>query len=454
MNADTIASIATPAGRGGIATLRLSGSNALPIALRCLAAHTLHPRHATHTSFLTPTGEYLDDGIALYFAAPSSYTGEDTVELTCHGSPYVQEALLNALIEAGARLAEPGEYTLRAFRNGRLDLSQAEAVADLIDATTPQQHRLAISQLRGSYAARLADLRQRLVDLTALLELELDFSQEDVEFASRDELRRLLRELDAEITRLLTSFAAGNALKRGIPVAIAGRPNAGKSSLLNALLADDRAIVSPTAGTTRDTIEEPLTHRGLTFRLIDTAGLRHSTDLIEAQGIERSRRAISQAMLTLYVHDLTQPSSTITADLQALQLSRANCLLVLNKADLSPTSSLPYDLSYGDSFPTAIPLCARSGKGVEALLDAMVQHLQPHLDTSDNPLLTNLRHRDALLRTQTALRSALDGLSTLLPADLIAIDLRDALFHLGTITGHATTDDILSSVFSRFCIGK
>ena len=298
MSNDTIVAVATPPGVGGIAVARLSGPDALAIATKHLSPVTAHsslaPRRATYCRF-----DDLDDVVAVYL--PTAYTGEPTVEISCHGSTYIQQAILQALVDSGARLARPGEYTMRAFLNGRLNLSQAEAVADLIEAATPQQHRLAVSQLRGGYADRLKELRSQLVDLTSLLELELDFSQEDVEFADRTKLRQLLSTASQQVSALIDSFRMGNALKRGSPVAIVGSPNVGKSTLLNALLDDDRAIVSDIPGTTRDTVEGLLTIGGVTFRLIDTAGLRDSDDTVERLGIERSRKAQEEAVIIIDV---------------------------------------------------------------------------------------------------------------------------------------------------------
>ena len=438
MKSDTIVAVATAHGVGGIAVVRLSGQDALPLALKHLSVGHLAPRKATYCHFLDAEQHYLDDGIALFYPAPHSYTGDDTVELSCHGSLYVQQALVDALVQSGARVAQPGEYTLRAFLNGHLNLAQAEAVADLIDAVTPMQHRLSVSQLRGGYASRLKELRRQLLDLTSLLELELDFSQEDVEFAERHELRRLTGQTLEAVQRLLDSFAAGNAFRRGVPVAIVGLPNAGKSSLLNALLSDDRAIVSAQAGTTRDTIEEMLSLGGITFRVIDTAGLRQGTDSVEAEGVARSLRAVEQATLVLYVHDATTPFSA-----PALDLAGKKVLYVANKVDLQPCTHENW-----------LPVSAREGIGIESLKQAMVDAVRPMLGDGNDVLLSNVRHRDALLRVQNALRQADEGLALQLPADLVAVDLRDALYNLGTITGEVTTDEVLGNIFSRFCVGK
>lgn len=434
---DTIAAIATPPGVGGLAVVRLSGPEALPIALRHLDVERLEPRHATYCRF-----DQLDDLVALYM--PRGYSGEPTVEFSCHGSRYVQETLLQTLLADGARLADPGEFTLRAFLGGRLDLSQAEAVADLIDAVTPAQHHLAVSQLRGGYARKLADLRRQLVDLASLLELELDFSQEDVEFADRTKLRQLLSILNAQLSTLISSFAMGNALKQGLPVAIVGSPNVGKSTLLNALLDDDRAIVSPVPGTTRDTVEGMLTLGGITFRLVDTAGLRATDDVVERLGIERSHQAVDQALIVIHVLDATHADDLTTP---ATTDDGKQHLWVLNKCDLRPDLPAPAD--------GLLPLSGLTRQGIDRLEQALLDacRMQP-MDDSQSPLLTNLRHRDALLRVQEALRAVDDGLGSGLPTDLVAVDLRDALYHLGTVTGDVASDEVLHNIFSRFCIGK
>ena len=433
----TIAAVSTPSGVGGMAVVRVSGSEALKLVLPHLSVGELKPRHATYCRF-----DELDDLVAVYF--PVGYSGEPTVELSCHGSLYVQQALLQVLIDDGARLAAPGEFTLRAFRNGRLNLSQAEAVADLIDAVTPAQHRLAVSQLRGGYAEQLRQLRQRLLDLTSLMELELDFSQEDVEFANRTELCQLLSTLHFQLSTLIASFRMGNALKRGLPVAIVGRPNAGKSSLLNALVDDDRAIVSDIPGTTRDTVEEPLTLGGVGFRFIDTAGIRHASDRIESLGIERSLRAVDDAQLVLYVHDATTPWQEPEVD-----LSGKKVICVLNKCDLEVEE---WNMANGE-WPV-VRVSARRGDGLEALKDAMLEAVRDELPADGDVLLSNARHSNALQQVQEALSHVADGLDTGVPADLLAVDLRDALYHLGTVTGEVANDEVLANIFGRFCIGK
>ena len=496
---DTIVAISTPQGVGGIAVVRLSGPEAVAIASRyCRVPEETHK--AQFSTFYKDISRHslVDEVVVTLFRAPHSYTGEDVVEISCHGSLYVQRAILDALLERdesaripGARLAEPGEFTRRAFLNGKLDLSQAEAVADLIDSTNAGAHALAISQLRGGYAQRLRELREQFVELTSLMELELDFSEEDVEFADRRQLLALLDRVEEECRRLSESFRLGNAIKRGVPVAIIGRPNAGKSSLLNALLGDDRAIVSPVPGTTRDTIEEVFVVEGTAFRIIDTAGLRQSHDKIEQLGIERTYKAVEQADIVIYVHDATQPESQIDEDLKDLGLDGKHLIIVYNKIDLLPpkkdTSHLwlpvgrrprfaphtvaslgsPLVVSQSERRVNSFTLpsqrnvnevtshlSSKTGEGIDTLLSKFSIFNSQFSIQGDTVLLTNVRHYHALQHVLEALAQVRKGLQEALPADLVAIDLRDALHHLGTITGQVTTDEVLGSIFSRFCIGK
>ena len=446
----TIAAISTPSGIGGIAVIRLSGADAFAIASRHLTLPKPDAgRPAAAFAQFRKDGELLDEVVVTVFPSPHSYTGDDTVEISCHGSLYIQQNLLQTLIDSGARLAEPGEFTRQAFLNGKLDLSQVEAVADLIDATNAASHRLAVSQLRGGYAKELEQLRQHLIDLTALLELELDFSEEDLQFADRDHLRSLVEQISLRVNALLQSFHMGNALKRGIPVAIIGRPNAGKSSLLNALLHDNRAIVSDIPGTTRDTIEETFVIEGTPFRIIDTAGLRHSNDEIEQMGVQRTLNAVVQADLILYVHDATQPFIQTIDDLQQLQntisIKDKHLFIIHNKIDLLKDALPDY---------AKFPISAKEGIGIDRLFQKLATVAHSEMSNTPDVMLTNVRHYEALGHVDQALVQVARGLAGGLPADLIAIDLRDALHHLGTITGQVTSDEVLGSIFSRFCVGK
>lgn len=450
---EKICAISTPAGVGGIAVLRLSGEGVKEFVEKFLVRQSdsrkvsLRARMATFCT-LSDGVDLIDEVVATYFQAPHSYTGEDVVEISCHGSLYVQQRLLQLFIDNGARLAEPGEFTMRAFLNGRMDLSQAEAVADLIDSRSESAHRLAISQMRGGYAKELEHLRQELIDLAALLELELDFSDEDVEFANRQRLQDTLNVLSGKVQRLVDSFQIGNAFKQGVPVAIVGRPNAGKSSLLNALLSEERAIVSDIPGTTRDTIEETMTIDGITFRFIDTAGLRHSADPIENMGFERAIRSAQQARIILFVRNVTVPFDALAMDdiayiTDRCDMNNKHLFFVHNKCDM------PHD-----STPPGHIVSAKEGIGVEELKQSMVKVIRNDVDRNDGVMLTNMRHYEAMQKVLAALGEVQKDLDADLSPDLVVINLRDALYHLGTITGTVTSDDILSSVFSRFCIGK
>ena len=444
---DTICAISTPAGTGGIAVVRISGPRAIEAAsaiwhgvrLDSAESHTAH----LGTVIDPDTSEAVDQAVATVYRAPRSYTCDDTVELSVHGSLWVQREVIRLLCRCdGVRLAEAGEFTRRAFAAGRIDLAQAEAVADMIGARSRAEARLALSQLRGSYSDGLARLRQSLLELAALLELELDFSEEDVEFASRSRLRQLAAEVCETLRRLHTSFAAGHAVKEGIPVAIIGATNAGKSSLLNALVGDDRAIVSPVHGTTRDIVEDTLTLGDYRLRLMDTAGLRHTDDPVEAIGIDRSRNAARRAALILHVVDATSPEP-VDAD-----TGDTPVLLVINKTDLAP---LPPDTP-----PDAIATSAATGYGIDHLKAAIAATIERQLGLGASPdmIVTNERHAAALARAAEAAQRVINALDADLPGDLIAQDLRETLHHLGEITGAITTPEILATIFSRFCIGK
>lgn len=452
-DSDTIVAPATAPGQAALAVLRLSGPQAIAIADtlwrgKSLAQADSHTAHLG--TVLDSRGLQLDQAVAVVYRAPRSFTGQDSVELTVHGSMYVRRELLDTLIKAGARLAEPGEFTRRAFLGGRLDLSQAEAVADIIAAESRAANDIAQSQLQGKFAGRIQQLRQQLIDIASLLELELDFAEEDLEFADRTLLTQLATQTRDEIKRLLQSFRTGDAIMRGIPVAIVGAPNAGKSSLLNALLGHDRAIVSDVPGTTRDTIEETLHLGDHLFRFIDTAGLRASTDAVERIGIDRARASIASARIILYVHDATLP---LHPDLIP-RVPDATTLLVLNKTDLIPTPTLDSQLSTLDSQLLPTPLSTRTGEGLDQIVRHLVTIAADMTTTYGDVLVANARHAEALSSALTSIGRVLDGLRSTLPADLVAQSLRETISHLGAITGAIPSDLLLSTIFSRFCVGK
>ena len=453
-----ISAVATPPGEGALSIVRLSGRDALKIAdrffkgARPLAdapARTIHYGHVADPA----TGAMIDEVMVSVFRAPRSFTGEDSVEITGHGGVLVTQQVFEATLAAGARAAEPGEFTQRAFLNGRMDLSQAEAVADLIHAQSAAAADAARVQLEGRLGAEVAEFRQALVDATAMVELELDFSEEDVEFADRAQLRGLLQGLSDRVDGLLETYEAGRLIREGVRTAIIGRPNAGKSTLLNALVGKERAIVTPQAGTTRDTIEVEWSHRGLRFVLIDTAGIRETDDLVEAEGVRRSTESLRTADLVLYLKEASHPLEP--AEREGIDAFRGqlrpgvNLLGILTQVDkqapAAPGSEMEWDLA----------ISALTGEGMEALRQRMLDAaLDRPLPPPGSITVTSSRHRDALKRTGEHVRNALRGLESGLPGDLLAIDLRGALHQLGLITGAITNEDVLDSIFSRFCIGK
>ncbi len=446
---DTIAAISSPPGIGAIALLRLTGPKAFATAERLAPTLPLEPlfRHAYYAPLIDMDGQ-VDEGIITLFKGPNSFTGEDVVEIAVHGSTYIQQRLLLAMAEAGARLAEPGEFTKRAFLNGRLDLAQAEAVADLIASQSAAQHRLALQQLRGGFGKHIEDLRQKLIDFSALIELELDFSEEDVEFAQRIELLALLDRLVDMCTELIDSFRFGNAIKQGVPVAIVGAPNSGKSTLLNALLNEDRAIVSEIPGTTRDTIEETINIGGILFRFIDTAGLRRTSDPIEKLGIDRSYKKAGEAQIVVLLADATIMSEgalLTEADMLRQRIGADPMVIpVMNKADLPGSRRSGRILS----------ISARTGDGLEELRSLFTDHVNRMRSGPGDLVVTNTRHVDALMKARSALLDAKRSIGAGVSGELLAIDLRRAQHHLGEITGRITSEDLLGSIFGRFCIGK
>ena len=460
----TICAISTAPGVGGIAVIRVSGTDAFALCDRIFHAnregHTLQSQKAYTLQYGTiqnGEGETIDQVVVAVFRAPHSFTGEDTVEISCHGSLYIQQQILQLLIQNGGQLAGPGEFTQRAFLNGKMDLSQAEAVADLIASTSTGQHRLAMNQMRGGFSAELKSLRDKLLHLTSLMELELDFADhEELEFADRKELKEIAAQIEQTISKLAHSFKAGNAIKNGIPVAIVGETNAGKSTLLNLLLNEEKAIVSDIHGTTRDVIEDTVNIQGVLFRFIDTAGIRETHDTIEALGIERSFRAIERAEIVLWVIDQTEAEKQIAAlSGKVLPLCEGKQLiLVLNKSDLNVSASASIgSLGFPEGTLT-ISLSAKRKEGIDQLQSLLIEaaHL-PALSASDI-IVTNVRHYEALTRALEAIRRVQEGLSTGLSGDFISQDLRECIFHLSDIVGEVTTEEVLQSIFSRFCVGK
>lgn len=499
LNQDTICAIATPHGMGAIATIRISGNQSFLI-VASLFQHNKHfidptkiVSHKAYHGFIFDNDEMIDEVVVTFFKSPHSFTGEDSAEISLHGSVYIQQKLLQILISHGCRMAEAGEFTRRAFVNGKFDLAQAEAIADLISSESEATHRVAINQLKGGFSKELQVLRSKLLEMTALMELELDFSEEDVEFANREQLKALLEETISKVNILKDSFRLGNAIKNGVPVAIVGQTNTGKSTLLNALLGEERAIVSDIAGTTRDTIEEILNIDGTQYRIIDTAGIRETDEAIEKIGIERTFKKISEADIvigmidgTLSFTEIVEAAKTIISKVNILKQS---LLLIINKNDLIDTPSfymINYDLkerlkcsyeenikAHGgymtDEYGYSITghelrdlrnliyikiMSAKNDKDVERLKKDIVYHRPTYKVDTDAVLVTNIRHYEALVRASESLKWVEKGLENGTPTEFIAMDLRGAIHFIGKITGEITTDEILGSIFSRFCIGK
>lgn len=447
--------LSTPPGIGALGVIRLSGPNALSIVNALFPAKDLirQPSHTLHVGYLKTADKRLDEAVVSLYKAPKSYTGEDVVEISCHGSPFILQQVIQACVEKGARIAKPGEFTQRAFLNGKLDLAQAEAVADLIASNTEASHRTALNNIRGGFSQSLKQLREQLIQFSALIELELDFSQEDVEFADRTQLRTLVETAIQQTQTLLQSFQLGNVIKNGVSVAIVGKPNAGKSTLLNTLLNEDRAIVSDIPGTTRDTIEEVLNIDGVLFRLIDTAGIRsHSVDAIESVGIEKSLQKMQQADVVLYLFDINQttPEELGKATLD-LQHKNINYLPVANKVDLVNEAAARQRFAHAANL---IFLSAQSGLHINVLKERMVDLALRDKVQGENVIVTNARHHHSLQEVHKSLLDVQEGLLQQIPSDLLALDIRRCLHYLGTITGEVSNDDLLDYVFSKFCIGK
>ena len=447
----TICAISTPYGSGGIAVIRVSGPSAIAIVDQLFHGRkplTQAPAYTVHYGEIRreTKGELLDQVLVSVFRAPHSFTGEDVVEIACHGSMYIQQTLLQWLVDTGCQLAKAGEFTQRAFLNGKMDLTEAEAVADLIAAQTKAEKDLALAQLRGGISSELASLRERLLTITSLIELELDFADhEELEFADRSQLNQLAQEINTTITQLVASFKTGNAIKQGIPAAIIGAPNVGKSTLLNALLGEERAIVSDIQGTTRDTVEDTMVLGGMLFRFIDTAGMRKTDDTIENLGIQRSRQAAQRAMVIIHLQDATQPVDTLS-ELEGLEDKKV--IQVYNKADLLGNEAMRL---LGDK--TRISISAKKGD-IAQLKDELVRFAEEQSNLRNAVTISNTRHYEALLKAQAAIQRVADGLAMQISGEFLSMDLQDCLAALGEITGQITSQEVLNNIFSKFCIGK
>ncbi|MDC1451048.1 tRNA uridine-5-carboxymethylaminomethyl(34) synthesis GTPase MnmE [Vicingaceae bacterium] len=462
---DTICALSTPSGSGAIGVIRLSGSNAIALANSIFEGKNLEQQkgQTLHFGKIVNGEEVLDEVLISFFKGPNSYTGEDTIEISCHGSSYILAKVLELLLKKGAKLAKPGEFTMRSFMNGKMDLAQAEAVGDLIAAESKAAHGLALNQMRGGFSKKIADLRHELIQFTALIELELDFAEEDVEFANRSDLKDLVNNLVDMINGLLNSFATGNVMKNGIPVAIVGQPNVGKSTLLNALLNEDKAIVSEIAGTTRDSIEDEVKIGGISFRFIDTAGIRETTDVVEKIGIQRTFQMVEKANVVLYLVDVVLDTKEeihqVISEIQAKIEGKEKQLIVLaNKADKADFDADAVPEEFSSKFPKGIEpiyLSALKKLRLENLTATLEEIAKTTLNSGSDVVVSNLRHYEALKSAGEALDRVQKGLDTNITGDFLAMDIRQALHFLGEITGSIEIDrDILGTIFSQFCIGK
>ena len=463
---DTITALATAPGAGAIAVIRVSGKDALPIVSGIfkmkndqLLADQLS--HTLHLGNIMDGNRVIDESLVSLFRGSKSYTGEPTVEISCHGSAYIQQEIIQLLLRKGCRAAKAGEFTLRAFINGKMDLSQAEAVADLIASDNEASHQIAMQQMRGGFSSEIAKLRQELLDFASLIELELDFAEEDVEFANREQFQQLIIKITRVLKRLIDSFATGNVIKNGIPVAIVGEPNVGKSTLLNALLNEERAIVSDIAGTTRDSIEDEISIGGIGFRFIDTAGIRETEDVVEGLGIKRTFEKIENSQVTIYLCPLPPDGKIAPSVVAEIDKIKANfpskpVLLVVNKMDLfTARQQQEIDLRLGAIAGTQHSLIsAKTGEGIDQLKTKLLEFVNTGALHSNATIVTNSRHYDALLKALEEIKKVQLGIDNNLTSDLMAIDIREALYHFGEITGQVTNDELLGNIFANFCIGK
>ena len=490
-NSETIIALATPSGIGAIGVIRLSGPDAINLVNEVFAGKDLsiQPTHTIHFGTIRDGIQILDEVLISLFIGPKSYTRENVIEISTHGSAFIIESIIKLLIRKGARPANPGEFTLRAFLNGQLDLSQAEAVADLIASNSQASHQVAMQQMRGGFSSELQHLRDQLIHFASMIELELDFGEEDVEFANREDLKGLIYQINRILHRLIQSFEQGNVMKNGVPVVIAGKPNVGKSTLLNALLNEERAIVSEIAGTTRDTVEDEMIIGGLRFRFIDTAGIRDTEDIIEAKGVERTHEKIKQAKLIIYLVDPEQDVKEIESQITYLKELDIPFLTVVNKKDLVSSelekelsvvgcqlsdelSVGSYQLLEGDELAVGsyqlsgreeseeqkvnkiIFISAKNKIGIEDLKSSILEKVNLHKINTDDVLISNIRHLEALQKTEESLNRVLLNIDNPITSDFLASDIKQALYYLGEITGQVTTDDLLETIFSKFCIGK
>jgi len=471
---DTIVALATPSGAGAIAIIRISGNDAIAVAAGVFQSVrgkdlTKQKSHTLHLGHIVDGNKTIDEVLVSVFKGTNSYTGESTVEISCHGSTYIQQQIIQLLLRKGCRMANAGEFTLRAFLNGKLDLSQAEAVADLISSDNEASHQIAMQQMRGGFSTEIANLRIELLNFASLIELELDFAEEDVAFADREQFNELIVRIELVLKRLIDSFAVGNVIKNGIPVAIVGEPNVGKSTLLNALLNEERAIVSEIAGTTRDTIEDELVIAGIGFRFIDTAGIRETQDVVESIGIQRTFEKMEQAQVVLYL--INSEPLIINNELQKVKIEIEKIrnqfplkplVVVLNKIDtLKPEQldSIVDRLTTDDSKPTThnlqlIPISAKNKIGIEVLKNQLLSFVNTGALRNNETIVTNTRHYDSLLKALEEIQKVKHGLETNLSSDLMAIDIKEALYQFGLITGQVTNDELLGNIFANFCIGK
>ncbi|QDO94394.1 tRNA uridine-5-carboxymethylaminomethyl(34) synthesis GTPase MnmE [Formosa sediminum] len=460
---DTIIALATPSGAGAIAVIRLSGKDAIGLAsgaFKSVSGKTLanQATHTIHLGHILDDTRVIDEVLVSIFKNPKSYTGEDVIEISCHGSSYIQQEIIQLFLRKGCRMADAGEFTLRAFLNGKLDLSQAEAVADLISSDNAASHQIAMQQMRGGFSSEIAKLREELLNFASLIELELDFAEEDVAFADRTQFRELISRITFVLKRLIDSFAVGNVIKNGIPVAIVGEPNVGKSTLLNALLNEERAIVSDIAGTTRDTIEDELSIGGIGFRFIDTAGIRETSDVVEGLGIKKTFEKIEQSQVVVFLFDGTTLETEAAIAGCKIEVEKVKnkyplkpMVIIVNKVDQLSDTAITLLKS---TIPEVHLLSAKTGLGVEALKTKLSDFVNTGALRNNDTIVTNTRHYDALLKAFEEIQKVQHGLDTDLSSDLMAIDIREALYHFGVITGQVTNDELLGNIFANFCIGK